>query len=65
MSYIVNMNKMKTYCMVSVIAGIFTTLLSLNTPAGSVFAQADNNIVVHMSSGGPQSTYEVHAANMS
>ncbi len=64
MSYIVNMNKMKTYCMVAVIAGIFTTLLALNTPAGSVFAQADNNIVVHISSGDPQSTYEVHAANM-
>ena len=55
MSYIVNMNKMKTYCTVAVIAGIFTTLLALNTPAGSVFAQTDNNIVVHISSGDPQS----------
>jgi sulfur relay (sulfurtransferase) complex TusBCD TusD component (DsrE family) len=57
-------NRIKTYFMVAVISGIFITMLAINGSTSSVFAQTDNNLVVHVKSGNPENPDEINAANM-
>jgi sulfur relay (sulfurtransferase) complex TusBCD TusD component (DsrE family) len=56
--------KIPTCFMVTVIAGIFTSMLFLNGSTNSTFAQTDNNLVVHIKSGNPENPDQVNAANM-
>jgi sulfur relay (sulfurtransferase) complex TusBCD TusD component (DsrE family) len=64
-SNIAKLDTIRTYFTVAVVvAGIFTAMLALNGPAGLVFAQTDNNLVVHIKSGNPENPDEVNAATM-